>query len=222
MAKKNGTRVVPIVHMRLDYRIARDAGDIEVLDRIRAINKYLGAMETALTESKMRGSPIAMLLERRAIGGEEFMAAQDIELAFMTIAGGLMFKPMGLERVDRSNAGSTPNTKADAAARRYQSWASHWSDRAKRGDRTLEIVVAAIIDMRAFSAIEADVGIRHGLAKTVTIRGLRDYAAQAGWAERKQTEAWKTEAEKSFPCRPAAGRIIHTELKAAIIRAQTA
>lgn len=66
------------------------------------------------------------------------------------------------------------------------------------GDRTLEIVIAAVIDERAFHAIEADVGIRHGVAARVVIAALRDYAARAGWTDRRIGDAWIEAAAGAF------------------------
>ena len=60
---------------------------------------------------------------------------------------------------------------------------------------------AASIDERAFHVIEADAGIRHGMAARVTIAGLRDYAARAGWTDRNTGDAWIREAETMFKLR---------------------
>jgi hypothetical protein len=66
-----------------------------------------------------------------------------------------------------------------------------------------EIVIAAVIDERALHGIEADLGIRHGVAARVVIAGLRDYAARAGWADRRTAQAWFDAAETMFTLRPA-------------------
>jgi hypothetical protein len=55
-----------------------------------------------------------------------------------------------------------------------------------------------VIDERAFHLIEADVGIRHGVAAKAVIAGLRDYAARAGWADARTAEAWTDAAEAVF------------------------
>jgi hypothetical protein len=73
--------------------------------------------------------------------------------------------------------------------------------RARGGDRTLEIVIAAVVDERAFHVIEADVGIRHGMAARAVIAGLRDYAARAGWTEPRTGAAWIADAESVFALR---------------------
>lgn len=236
MAKKSKQPApVPIVHMKLDYDMAKAEHDTEAMRRIKDINKYLRDQRfvsrepgsegqpvdaTKLTIAKKSSTPLMTLLTGKnpSIGGEEFMAAQDIELAFMSISGAVMFKPLTLERVDKSNADRALPLATAKAIERYQAWANHWSARKKRGDRTLEIVIAAIVDMRPFSVIEEDIGIRHGMAKQVTIRGLRDYAARAGWAGRR-TQEWLSEAVKSFPGRDP-NRLIQSELKRALERMQ--
>lgn len=219
-AKSSQPKPVPIVHMTLDYELAQSDRDTDAMRRIRAINKYLGQRENALAEKRLRNTPLASLLTGRnpAIGGEEFMAAQDIELAFMSISGAVMFKPLNMERVDRSNADRPLPIATAKAIERYQAWANHWSGRKKRGDRTLEIVVAAIIDMRPFSVIEEDIGLRHGSARLATIRGLRDYAARAGWADHHERK-WLADAELTFRARNQ-NRLVHAELQRSIERAE--
>lgn len=200
----------PIKVMGIEYML----GEASERKRIRLINAALQAKgESAFTGLKLGNSPIAALLERRKIGGEELTAAQEIETAFMAISGAMMIKPLAMERV--SSGGKSPDfpERTSKAIARYQAWANHWSVRSKRGDKTLEIAIAAIIDMRPFSVIEADVGIRHGMAQKVTIRALRDYAARAGWAEGGNTKRWKDEAEQSFP-------VVPVELAYAMARAR--
>lgn len=157
---------------------------------------------TTLTAFRLRGSPLATLINGNArrkaadrAGGDELQAAMEIETAFMAIAGGSMFKPLNLERVDRSYSEDWPERTA-IAVRRYQAFANHWSKMRKQSaDRTLEVVVAAIIDQRPFSGIENDIGLRHGTAQLILVRGLRDYAARAGWVDRKTGDRWKLEAD---------------------------
>lgn len=200
----------PIKHLAIDYFLGTSAER----KHIRQINAALqSAGENGFAGLKLGRSPIAILLDRRKIGGEELTAAQDIEAAFMAISGSLMIKPLSMERVSAGKrAGDYPDTTTKAIAR-YQAWANHWSNRAKRGDKTLEITIAAIIDMRAFSVIEADVGLRHGMAQKITVRALRDYAARAGWSEGAVTKRWKAEAEESF-------KLVPIELAFAMSRAR--
>jgi hypothetical protein len=155
---------------------------------------------TGATILRLRAAPLARLIDRRRIGGEEARAADDIATAFHAQAGALMIKSPSLEKRDASYQGREPFRDIDAVSR-YKPWAHHWSQRARLGDRTLEIVVAAIVDERAFHLIEADAGIRHGMAARVTISGLRDYAARAGWTDRTTSETWIREAEAMFALR---------------------
>ncbi len=164
----------------------------------REINGDVGG--TGATILRLRATPLARLIERRRIGGEEARAADDITTAFHAQAAAVMIKSPSLEKRDASYQGREPFRIIDAVSR-YKPWAHHWSQRARLGDRTLEIIVAAIIDERAFHVIETDAGIRHGLAARVTVAGLRDYAARAGWTDRSTGETWIREAEAIFTLR---------------------
>ena len=113
-----------------------------------------------------------------------------------------MLKSPSLEKRDAACHGREPAWIIDAVAR-YKRWAQHWSARARRGDRTLEIVIAAVVDERAFYLIESDIGIRHGLAARVVVAGLRDYAARAAWTDARTREAWIADAQTVFALRPA-------------------
>lgn len=155
---------------------------------------------TGATIVKFQGAPLARLADKKRIGAEEIRAADDITIAFHAQAGALMIKPPSLEKRDATYHGREPAYVIDAVTR-YKRWARHWSARAQDGDRTLEIVIAAVIDERAFHAIERDAGIRHGLAARVTIAALRDYAARAGWTDRTTGDAWIAAAERAFPGR---------------------
>jgi hypothetical protein len=156
---------------------------------------------TGATILKMLPPPLARLLDKGRIGTEEVRAADEIAVAFHAQAGALRIKPPSLERRDATYHGGEPVFVIDAVAR-YKRWAAHWSARAGRGgDRTLEIVIAAVIDERAFHVIEADLSIRHGVAARAVISGLRDYAARAGWTDRRTAQAWLEAAETAFPLR---------------------
>jgi hypothetical protein len=155
---------------------------------------------TGATVLRFRAAPLVRLIERRRIGTEEIRAADDIATAFHAQAGALMVKSPSFEKLDAAHDDREPVRIIDAVSR-YKPWARHWSQRARHGDRTLEIVVAAVVDERAFHSIEADVGIRHGMAARTVIAALRDYAARAGWADRNTGEAWIKEAEAIFALR---------------------
>jgi hypothetical protein len=155
---------------------------------------------TGATILRFRAAPLARLIEKQRIGTEEVRAADDITTAFHAQAGAVMIKSPSLEKRDATCHGREPVWVIDAVSR-YKRWARHWSQRAQHGDRTLEILVAAVIDERAFYSIEADVGIRHGMAARVVIAALRDYAARAGWTDRNTGEAWIMQAEGMFALR---------------------
>jgi len=155
---------------------------------------------TGATILRLRAVPLVRLVEKRRIGTEEVRAADDITTAFHAQAGALMVKSPAFEKLDAAYDDREPVWIIDAVSR-YKRWARHWSQRAQHGDRTLEIVVAAVIDERAFHSIEADVGVRHGMAARVVIAALRDYAARAGWTDRTTAEAWIKDAEAIFVLR---------------------
>lgn len=157
---------------------------------------------TGATILKFLPAPLVRLVERKRIGTEELRAADDIAVAFHAQAGALMLKSPTLEKRDATYHGREPAFIIDAVAR-YKRWARHWSARARRGDRTLEIVIAAVIDERAFYLIEADIGMRHSLAARVVVAGLRDYAARAAWTDARTRDAWIADAQTLFALRPA-------------------
>jgi hypothetical protein len=177
---------------RMLRRAERQAGDGSVVEG------------TGATILKFLAAPVVGLADRKRIGTEEIRAADDIAIAFQAQSGALMIKPPSLEKRDATYCGREPVFVIDAV-NRYKRWARHWSDRAQRGDRTLEIAIAAIVDERAFHVIEADVGIRHGQASKILIAALRDYAARAGWTDRRTGDAWLATAEGAFPLRKRAG-----------------
>jgi hypothetical protein len=144
---------------------------------------------TGFTILKRSDSPISRLLNSGAIGSAELQASEDICLAFHAISGALFLKPLSMERRDRSNSIHEPARVIDATSR-YQAWARLWSDRSKRGDPTLEIVISAVWDERGFRTIEQDLNIRNGAAAKATAAGLRDYAARAGWAQGAASKRW--------------------------------
>ena len=199
-------RAPPIVHMVGEYRAQTQgaiACDIEQVRRIQQINIALAG--TTLAEFKLQGSPIARLIDQGKVRGEELMAVQDIELAFFALTSRLLIKPMVHERVDCGGHARDWPIRTAKAVGRYQAWANHWSIRAKRGDKTLAVVIAAVVDQRPFSQIEEEYGMRkHGKAAIVVVRALRDYAARAGWVDGRQASRWKAEAAGSFVVRACA------------------
>jgi hypothetical protein len=180
-------------------RKAEQAAEVAVHERIRkgdivraVDNKGTPAPidpGSGLAILKRSDSPISRLLNSGAIGSAELQASEDICLAFQAISGALFLKPLSMERRDRSNSIHEPARVIDATSR-YQAWARLWSDRSKRGDPTLEIVISAVWDERGFRTIEQDLNIRNGAAAKATAAGLRDYAARAGWAQGAASKRW--------------------------------
>lgn len=161
--------------------------EVRKAERIAGDGRRVGG--TGFTILKRTDAPITRMLNAGAIGADELRSSEDICIAFQAVAGALFLKPLSLERRDRSNLTSEPPRLIDAVSR-YQAWANIWSARAKRGDPTLEIVIAAVWDERPFRIIEQDLNIRNGAASRATAAGLRDYAARAGWAHGSVSRAW--------------------------------
>lgn len=187
-----------------DYAEFVNTRDAAQTKRIKEINAYLGAHENALAQTRLRGSPMTLLIEKASAKGEELMAAQEIELAYMALAGALMFKPISMEK-------TSPGAKRDWSPRttgvvqQYQAWANHWSQRRKAHlDYTLECVIAAVIDQRPIRVIGEDLGFHHTKIERAVLGGLRDYAARAGWVDGKIAKAWMEAAEQTFNRRVAA------------------
>lgn len=140
----------------------------------------------------------AAFVDGQKFGSHELQAAEEIGAAVFAIAGGSMFKPISLERLDRGNA---VDISADLAfkIRRYQAWAGFWSKRAKRGDPTLQIVYGAVVDEWPIRTIAEDIGHHHSKVKAAVVRGLRDYAVRAGWISGGLARQWSDLACKTFP-----------------------
>lgn len=199
---KQKPKPVVIAHLRLDHDLAGENSPER--RRIKIINAYLGDRENALAELKLRGSPMALLIEKASAKGEELMAAQEIETAWFAISGALMFKPLNMERV---GGGRRPDwsPKTCQAVEQYQIWANHWSIRKKSHlDHTLECVIAAVIDQRPIRAIAEDLGFGHSKIERAVLAGLRDYAARAGWVDNALARKWIAEAEITFKRRAVA------------------
>jgi hypothetical protein len=166
--------------------------------RIKAINAYLGCGENTLAVAKLRGSPMALLIEKASAKGEELMAAQEIERAWFALTGALMLRPLSMERVA---GGRRPDWNAATAhaVKQYQAWAKHWSIRRKSHlDHTMECVIAAVIDQRPIRIIAEDLGFQHKRIERAVLGGLRDYAARAGWVDKKIAQNWINAAEQTF------------------------
>ena len=182
--------------------------------RVKALAKLLAAARrragdgteiggTPFTVLKLANNPIGRLVDSGRIGAEELRAAAEIAVAFYTIAGALQIKPINFERVDCGSSAQLgmESPSVALAQRRFREFADFWSHRAKRGDRTLEIMIGAVVEERPFSAIERDIGIRHGAAASAVVRGLRHYAALAKWVDLNTAQIWTADAANGFRLR---------------------
>jgi hypothetical protein len=185
-----------------DKTLARLKRALRKLERRAGDGSEIGGTGATILKLSLSPPPLARLLDKGRIGAEEVRAADEIAVAFHAQAGAaLRIKSPALERRDATYSGHEPVYVIDAVAR-YKRWAVYWSARAHRlGDRSLEVVIAAVINERAFHTIEADLAIRHGVAAPVVIAGLRDYAARAGWTDRRTAQTWLEAAETAFPVR---------------------
>jgi hypothetical protein len=158
---------------------------------------------TPFTLLRLGNNPVGRLVDAGRIGAEELRAAAEISLAFYAITGALQIKPVSLDRVDcAASAQSGSESAAIAVAqRRFRDFARFWSRRGKCGDPTLEIVLRAVVEERAFAAIERALGLRHGAAARAVIRALQHYAAAAEWVDPKMARTWLSNAESGFRLR---------------------
>jgi hypothetical protein len=154
---------------------------------------------SGFTLLRLHQKPIALLIETKKIGPEELQAAQTIEKAFFALSGALMFRPLSMEKLDRGRPRDW-DAQTAKAVELYRGWADYWSIRAKQhSDRTLKVVIGAVIDERSFRSLDDEIGYRRGTAKKAVARGLRDFAAHAGWVRGAQAAKWRGEALATFP-----------------------
>lgn len=136
-------------------------------------------------------------IDGEKFGSHELEAAQEIESAFFALSGALMFKPLSMEKIGHSRPPEW-NDKLSAKVERYRRWADHWSIMAKLCDPTMQVVIASVIDQRPFRDIGADLGFHHKRIRAATVRGLRDYAARAGWVTQGMAVRWQRSAGLTF------------------------
>lgn len=169
------------------------------LEKTTGDGKEIGG--TGLTRLKLKNSPVAGLFDAGKISQDELRAVEDIETAWRAISGEVMLKGQSYERRDKSNTNFEPYAVVDAVSR-YKAWSKFWSARKHRGDLTLEIVWAVIIDEYPIRKYEREVlHCRNGFVSQVVCTALRDYLARAGWADPRQAKAWMEAAEANFTLR---------------------
>jgi hypothetical protein len=190
----------------------RIAGANAARKRIKAINRAMDGK--TLLELRRSNGPMEALIVGKKITGEEMMAIIDIETAMNALSGAGMIKPVSLELKSAGKKGDWSKLTSDAVEN-YRHWADFWSGRRTYGDRTSEIVIRSVVHMHSFRTIALDVGKDRETCTRIAVRGLRDYAARAGWVPRSLATKWMDEALKSFNGRPAG------ELRLAIARARS-
>lgn len=171
----------------------------EGMEKTSGDGKEVGG--TGLTRLKLKSSPVAGLFDAGKISQDELRAVEDIEIACRSISGEVMLKGPGYERRDKSSTNFEPYGVVDAV-KRYQAWSRFWSGRKHRGDQTLEIVWAVVIDEYPIRKYEREVlHCKNGFVSQVVCTALRDYLARAGWADPRQARAWMEAAEANFKLR---------------------
>lgn len=180
---------------------------------LRQAEKASGTGGTGATILRISTVPVARLIERKKIGPIERTAADEICLAFFALSGGLLIKPLSLEKRDRGQGPADWPHKTAEAVRRYQAFAGHWSRRAPLGDPTLAILIAAVVDEQPVYSIADDHGYGSKRVEHAIIRGLRDYAARSGWITGRVCQQWKAEAGMTF-------KTVHPDLGLALASAR--
>jgi len=143
--------------------------------------------------------PLRTLLDARRIGPDELRAAEQIELAWLSITTGGRLVAASLERTIHGDSNKPWPIETVLAVRNYQQWANFWSAEHKRNrSPMLEVIWSAVIDERPISVIAADIG--HGRARTARaiICGLRHYAAHARLITGDQARIWSAQAQHVF------------------------
>src|SRR5258707_335335 len=124
-----------------------------------------------------------------------------------------MIKPVSLELKSAGKKGDWSRMTEDSV-QNYVAWANFWAARKTYGDHTSEIVVRAVVHQHSFRTIAQDVSKDRETCARIAVRGLRDYAARAGWVSHRIAHQWMEDALKSFRGRPVG------ELRLAIARAK--
>lgn len=196
------TRLYPPVErpkpFRQDSEFLRLKRLAKELEKTAGDGREIGG--SGLTILKFEGSPLSRLFDKDKIGTDELRAAEDIQTAYFSLTSSLWIRSQNYEKTDKTNNHFEPYAVVDAV-KRYKSWADHWSARSKRGDKTLKIVIEAVVDERPLRQIERDNEIRSGQASIIIPTALRDYLARAGWADSKQAKDWIEAAESNFKLR---------------------
>jgi hypothetical protein len=138
---------------------------------------------TPETRGKLKEGTMARLIASRRIGGEEVMAAQEIERVWCALCCRLFAKAGHYgERLDPS-ADRDWSPGMLAAHVRYLAWANSLKG------QTLSIVIDILIDNRAARDIDRERRWKSGTTLDLLIATLGDYAAKAGWRKARTRTA---------------------------------
>jgi len=149
---------------------------------------------------KRHQPPLATLVEGKKIGALELQAANEIELADLSVDLRGRLAAIDLQRVDHGRQGDNPwPLEVALAVRNYQKWQNHWSREHKlTGNPMLEIIWCAVIDERPISVISQEVGYGRHLTGRAIVCGLRHYAAYVGMITGTQARLWLGTAQHVF------------------------
>ncbi len=158
--------------------------------RVAELESATGA--TGYTILKFRRTPVDDLVSSGRIGPLELQAAVEVQDIFAHLTRDLGYlRADGIYR-DRQHRAwvddAPPRPEEVDAWHRYKQFMNHWSAKKKQhGDLALPILVAAVVDQRPWDHIAQEHGLSVSQTRCVVVHALRDYAARAGWANRK----WK-------------------------------
>lgn len=138
---------------------------------------------TPETRARLMEGTVARLVRNKRIGGEELMAAQEIERVYFEITKSLFAKTGQYgERLDPATGTDLDwSPSMMAAHRRYLAW----TKAVKPGVPNL--VFSILADGMTAREIDRARQWRSNTAATVFVEALHDYAQMAGWLSRRRT-----------------------------------
>jgi hypothetical protein len=149
--------------------------------------------------------PLRTLLDARKIGPDELRAAEQIELAWLSITTGGRLVAASLERTIHGGTNKPWPIETVLAVRNYQRWANYWADEWKRTRNPMgEVIWSAVIDEWPISVIAEDIGYGRKRTARAIVCGLRHYAAWTNMITGIQREAWIAAAQQVFDRTPPA------------------
>jgi hypothetical protein len=163
------------------------ASQVEINQEMGLKNPNVTALDAGanpLTLARRRRPPLETMRAGKHIGPEEFRAAEAIATVWFVLTSGLWIKPLNMEKRDKGY-GSYESQSAIDEERRYRAWAT-----ALAGKGVLPVVIDAIVEEHPFTMIEQIHTLAPGNGMRTVKRGLRDYAARAGWVSHNVRNKW--------------------------------